>query len=545
MKDLVEMLEHRLAVERVARLAAERQLAQSHQALARLAERQDVLVRERTARIENARDEAVAASSAKSAFVANVSHEIRTPLTSIIGFAELLLDGAASSVDRQEAVQTIIRNGRHLLGLVNDILDLSKVETGRAEPERIGVPVPALLRELGELVAGRAAERGLDFRIVPLLPLPATLLTDPVRLKQILLNLVGNAIKFTPAGAITLGLAWTASTGVLRFSVADTGIGMSPPQVERLFQPFVQADASTTREFGGTGLGLYLSRKLAGLLGATISVESEPGRGSVFHLDLAPPESGWAPALLHHEGDLVEIDRPPFAITQVGAPDLQGRVLVADDSADIRRLLLAYLQEAGLSVVTVRDGSEAVQAVARQSFDLILMDVQMPRLDGPSATRVLRAQGVRAPIVALTANVMPADVRRCRDAGCIEVLAKPIDREAFYDLLARTLGAASAPSCDPLPVELRSTLAALRVEFLQALPGELARLDLAVHASDWATARGVAHSLKGTAGSFGFHALTQVAGLAELAIRAQAYERALGLCERVGQEGRQALGSGS
>jgi signal transduction histidine kinase/CheY-like chemotaxis protein len=541
MKDLVEALERRLAIERSARRAAEAQLAQCHQEMARASALQDDLLRERTAEIARARDDAIASSGAKSAFVANVSHEIRTPLTSIIGFAELLLDPEAAEVGRRESLQTIVRNGRHLLSMVNDILDLSKIETRQVLVERVDVPLPVLLRELTELVAGRVEERGLEFRVEPILPLPAVVRTDPVRLKQVLVNFFGNAVKFTRTGSITLGLAWDAETNTLQFSVADTGIGMTPDQLGRLFQPFVQADVSTTRKFGGTGLGLYISKQLADLLGACITVDSRPGRGSTFRLQLAQPEAEAGVELLTMEGDLIDFDRQPFVITQVSVPELQGCVLIADDSADIRRLLKAYLGQAGLDVEMAVDRREAVEKGVGRRFDLILMDMQMPEVDGESATRALRARGVVAPIVAVTANVRASDIRRYREAGCTDVLAKPIDRAAFYDVLARRLHGDMPGSSVPVPPELRATLDALRAEFLAGLPSELKRLQRALGDKDWVAARAVAHTLKGTAGSFGFGMLTEVAGLAELAILAKEDARAATLCERVVEEGRHAL----
>lgn len=540
MKDLVEALERRLARERIARRAAEDQLA-LHRQHAAASARQESLLRERTTEMARARDEAVASSGAKSAFVANVSHEIRTPLTSIIGFAELLLDPGTSEVDRQEAVRTIIRNGRHLLAMVNDILDVSKIETRQVAVERVDVPLPVLLRELTELVSGRVEERCLEFRVEPALPLPATVHTDPVRLKQILVNFFGNAVKFTRTGAVTLGLAWNADARSLRFSVADTGIGMTPEQVSRLFKPFAQADVSTTRKFGGTGLGLYISRQLAQLLGARITVDSEPGRGSVFHLDLSQPDADADGELLTMEGDLIDLDRQPFVVTQVSPPELQGRVLVADDSPDIRRLLEAYLRQAGLEVETATDGREAVDKALRQPFDLILMDMQMPRLDGLGALRALRTGGAAAPIVAVTANVRASEVRRYREAGCADVVAKPIDREVFYEVVGRLLAGALPASAEEMPPEVQAMLDALRDKFLAGLPAELERLEQACRRRDWPSALVVAHGLKGTAGSFGFPELTRIAGLAELAIRADEPVRAATICRRVVEEGERAL----
>jgi len=536
MNELVEALERRLALERAARQRAQAELAHCREQLA-------AQPQPGTGELLRARDEAIAASSAKSAFLANMSHEIRTPLTSIIGFAELLLDPPAGGVDHRQALQTIIRNGRHLQEVLDDILDLSKIETGQVELEAIEVHLPVLLRELTTLVSGRVEDRGLAFRVEPTLPLPATLRTDPLRLKQILVNFFGNAIKFTRSGAVTMRLAWDETHNTLRLTVADTGLGMTPAQMQRLFQPFSQADASTTRKFGGTGLGLYISSQLAGLLGGRISVDSEPGRGSAFHLDLP---LGAVPAradLLTMEGDLIDYSREPFAVTQVPLPDLAGRVLVAEDSPDIRRLLAVYLQQAGLSIETVVNGREAVERALSEDFDLVLMDIQMPELDGIAATRLLRGAGLSVPIVALTANVMKADIQRYREAGCTDVLAKPVDRDTFYEVAARCMAVRLAPRAARDDVELKAAVDQLRVEFLAGLPTQLAALAAASERRDWVAARSLLHTVKGTAGSYGFQRLTDVAGVAELAVLANELPRAERLCGQLISEGRAILAS--
>jgi len=543
MKQLVDALERRLALEREARQQAEAELARCKRELDARALGQDALVRERTDELMLARDEAIAASSAKSAFLANMSHEIRTPLTSIIGFAELLLDPPSDGIDHRHALQTIIRNGRHLQEILDDILDLSKIETRRIDIESVELPLPVLLRELTTLVNGRIEERGLEFRVEPTLPLPGRLRTDPVRLKQILVNFFSNAIKFTQAGSITLRLAWDEAANTLRLTVADTGLGMTPSQLLRLFQPFSQADVSTTRKFGGTGLGLYISSQLAALLGGRILVDSEPGRGSAFHLDLMLAEPVSHSDLLTLEGDLIDYGHEPFAVTAVPIPDLAGSVLVAEDSPDIRRLLGAYLQQAGLCAEFAVNGREAVEQALQGDFDLVLMDIQMPELDGVAATRMLRAAGLSVPIVALTANVMKSDVQRYREAGCTDVLAKPVDREAFYEVVARWMTGRLAPLDAHDDAELQAAIAELRVEFLAGLPSQLEALTKARQREDWTSVRSLAHVVKGTAGSYGFQRLTDLAGVTELAVVAGEPGRADRLCGQLIEEGRCVLAS--
>jgi len=467
-----------------------------------------------------ARDAAERANHAKSSFLANMSHEIRTPLTSIIGFAELLMDPHGSPDDKGDAARTIVRNGRHLLELINDILDLSKIETRQVQIERIEVGLPKLLREIEALAAGRAREKSLRFSIVPELPLPAALRTDPVRLKQILLNFCSNAIKFSTEGEIRLQVSFAPQTSLLRFDVSDCGIGMSAEQIARLFMPFAQADVSTTRKFGGTGLGLYISKQLAELLGAEVGVVSEPQVGSCFSVTI-PVGMPIDPAqMLTDLRGFEDVERPDFQVSQIAVPALDGRVLVAEDGVDNQRLLAAYLRQAGLAFDMVDNGSEAVERATRNDYALVLMDIQMPVMDGVTATRRLRSAGYTGPIVALTANVMQSDVATYRQGGFDDVLAKPIDRGHFYAVLQQYVGGADADA-DTIPGGLdgyERELQALTAEFRAGLPDTLAAIDTAAQVGDWSTLRALAHTLKGTAGSYGYANITAIAAELEVGL---------------------------
>ncbi len=547
-----DLLHHELAKERKARQEAEvaaaklrSELAEVRGHLRKLNALQEEQVSRRTGDIRRALDEALSASSAKSAFLANMSHEIRTPLTSIIGFAELLLDPDKDSFNAPEALQTIIRNGRHLLDVINDILDLAKIEMRQVDVEHIEVPVPRLMRDIKALVASRAAERSLELKIVPYFPLPAVLHSDPVRLKQILLNLCSNAIKFTPKGSVTLELHYSVARRLMVFRIVDTGIGMSPQQVAKLFQPFVQADTSTTRKFGGTGLGLTISQQLAALIGGKICVESQLGRGSRFDLQLDMPESARAVPMLFAEEDLMSRALPDFTVTQVIVPDLSGRVLLAEDGVDNQRLLSAFLKRAGLSATIVNNGREAVDAALAEDFDLILMDMQMPEMDGVCATRTLREAGYGGPIVALTANVMKADIQRCRDAGCNEVLAKPVDRERFYEVLMEFTSAnalswqqSADPADDP---GYCAELHALANEFREGLPAQIDAIRTSLDSSDWTRLQSLIHVLKGTAGSYGFPKLTDMAAAVDAELFSGNHARAAALCESLIDHAREAV----
>ncbi|WP_052736445.1 hybrid sensor histidine kinase/response regulator [Aquincola tertiaricarbonis] len=460
------------------------------------------------ARWREARREAEAASSAKSSFLANMSHEIRTPLTSIIGFADLLLDPAQDEAERAEAVHTIRRNGEHLLQVINDILDLSKIETGKLELALGPVHLPTLLREVATLVMPRARHKGLAFELHAEAPLPLLVHGDALRLKQILLNLCGNAVKFTHEGSVTLALRLHEPGGTLQFVVTDTGIGMTPAQCGRLFQPFTQADASITRRFGGTGLGLSLSSQLAASLGGSIAASSQWGVGSRFELSLpvsrealraaAPWPPGWLAAGTAADGEAEAA--PPSVVAR-----LQGRVLLAEDGSDNQRLIGAYLRRAGLQAEVVGDGEQAVRAALAGRFDLVLMDIQMPVLDGAAALTRLRSGGYRGPVVALTANVMASDVQHYLALGFDDVLAKPLQLHRFHAVLAQRLARAAPAAEDEGFAQEMAQLAAL---FRQGLPQQLAAIEQAAAQANWPALAGLVHTLKGTAGSFGFGQLT-------------------------------------
>jgi PAS domain S-box-containing protein len=459
------------------------------------------------------------ANQAKSAFLANMSHEIRTPLTAIIGFAETLLDTRQSATDRMASVQTIAKNGHHLLQLINNILDLSKIESDKLEIERLSVSPLELIEELRTLVAPQAQTKGLEFRIDYLFPLPATIDTDPVRIKQILLNLCSNATKFTSAGGLHVRVSCQRDAERMHFEVRDTGIGLRPDQQARLFAAFTQADSSTTRRYGGTGLGLHLSRRLAELLGGDIAVTSEPNVGSCFTLMVAT-------------GPLVERQfiseaplLPAMALAQNPATPqhLTGRVLLADDNPDNRRLISMYVTQTGADVVIALDGQQAVEYAQREPFDLILMDMQMPVMDGLEATRILRGNAYPGAIVALTANAFREDREACLIAGCNDFITKPIAR----DVLLRTLAAhltpctAPAPNTDPIAsalLEETPSFIDLVSLFVGRLPEIIQQLKDKLTTLDWAGLKRATHDLKGMGGSYGYQQVTEVAAKLEFEV---------------------------
>ncbi len=390
------------------------------------------------------------ANRSKSEFLANMSHEIRTPMTAILGFAELMLDPGQSPAERRECINTINRNGRHLLTIINDVLDLSEIEAGRLKAERVECAPRRIIAEVASLMQERAIGKGLSFDVEYAEAVPRTVRSDPTRLRQILLNLVGNAVKFTEKGGVrvVVGMDDGADTSKprLRFEIVDTGIGMDGRARVRLFKPFEQADTSTTREFGGTGLGLTISKRLAEMLGGDIAVRSTPGQGSSFSLTIdadcptdvemvqADPVNATSPSPGEQVREQSRQELPPKA-----------RILLAEDGPDNQRLISLLLRKAGADVTVAENGRAAVDramaaAEAGEPFGLILMDMQMPVMDGYHATAELRGRGYTGPIVALTAHAMQDDRQKCLQAGCDDFVSKPVEHDKLLQTVASHLG---------------------------------------------------------------------------------------------------------
>jgi signal transduction histidine kinase/CheY-like chemotaxis protein len=426
-----------------ARLHRARAVAESERLTA---EAHAVQLAEQTRELEQAREDALGAARAKSEFLANMSHEIRTPMTAILGFADALHDDLGeqgASPEAHRALATIRRNSEHLLAVLNDILDLSKIEAGKLELEEIPCSPAELVLDAVGLLRARATEKRLELTVDLAENMPAAIATDPTRVRQILLNLIGNAIKFTEAGSVRvharIEYALGDRAGWLVIEVADTGIGISPEQRARLFSPFTQADTSTSRRFGGTGLGLAICSRVVELLGGSIEVESEPGRGSTFRVALPATPIAISPR--------ARVARPES--TERASRGLVGHVLLAEDGPDNQVLFRRVLERAGLRVELVADGRSACAAALSawrdgEPFDVILMDMQMPELDGYSATAELRRAGYPGAIVALTAHAMSGDRERCLAAGCDGYLTKPIQRDLLLDTVARHLAKARA-----------------------------------------------------------------------------------------------------
>jgi signal transduction histidine kinase/CheY-like chemotaxis protein/HPt (histidine-containing phosphotransfer) domain-containing protein len=562
---------------------------------------------ESAARAARASGDAAEANRAKSEFLANMSHEIRTPLTAILGYADILFDPDPTTEDRLEYIRTIRRNGEHLLALINDTLDLSKIEAGRLEVECAECRPSQVVSDVVSALRVRSADKGVALEVSCTGPLPSTIRTDPTRLRQILINLVGNAIKFTESGSVRLVVgmepaapapapaASNAETNTpgeprLRVDVVDTGVGMSEDQVRQIFQPFTQVDSSMRRRIGGTGLGLMISKKLAQLLGGDIAVQSTPGVGSRFTLTVrtgcldgvplvrAAPEPRTNGAASPAGGAMV---RPSHAAGQRATPGkIDGRILLVEDGVHNRQVVRFYLNKGGATVECAENGRIACETVraaeaAGRPYDLILMDMQMPEMDGYTATAWLREHGCRTPIIAITAHAMSHDRAKCIEAGCNDYIAKPFERDALLRTVAAHLApsqssgpiAAGRPSAEPTPAAtrqqaprqtpqqapqppataaassfppvppaaapavsdgpIRSTstdpdLAAFMPAFIADLPVKVSRLIDVAAKQDAAALRRVAHELKGTSGFYGFASLGETAGRIERMIDASA-----------------------
>ena len=456
---------------------------------------------------------AEAANVAKSSFLANMSHEIRTPLTAIIGFSESLLDSSQSMSERVDSINTVVRSGKHLLQIINDILDISKVEAEKLQLEKIEVSPFELINDVHSLVSLVSQEKGLFFNIKYEFPLPDKINTDPVRFKQIIINLCTNAVKFTEKGGVDIIVSCDLDNNLFFVKVADTGIGLSEKQMSNIFDPFTQADVSTTRQYGGTGLGLHLSQQLAGKLGGDITVESTVGKGSTFCASVLMGE------LLHTKMLLsmphIELTSPQ-SIVEYRDSKLSGKVLLTEDNIDNQRLVSMYLKKLGADVTVANNGKEAIDYTEKDQFDLILMDVQMPVMNGIDATKYLRENGYKKPIVALTANAMKEDVDTCLEAGCDDFIQKPIIQQQFINNVSRYLNKVetsediAGPITSTILIE-EPDLIDLVERFISKLPQMIISINESYNEKDWVKLRQNIHDLKGTSGNYGFDKLYRAA----------------------------------
>jgi PAS domain S-box-containing protein len=488
--------------------------------------------------LRKSKEEAEEANKSKSAFLANMSHEIRTPMNAILGFTQLLKRGyGRGTQDHLKYLNTIHSSGQHLLDLINDILDLSKVEAGRLEIERTDCRPYAIIHEVLQILNVKAEEKGIMLAYEPDGPVPEHVTSDPARLRQIVTNLVGNAIKFTEQGGVTVvtRLVQHEDQPILEIDVIDTGIGMSPGKIESIFDPFSQADSSITRRFGGTGLGLAISRRFARALGGDIVATSEPGKGSTFHVTLETGPLEGVHFLQPEEILAAEAAEGPEERAYWKFPD--ARILVVDDGIENRELVTLVLEEAGLQTDQAENGQVSVDKALAEPFDVILMDVQMPVMDGYTATRILREKGLETPIVALTANAMKGFEKECLASGFTAYMTKPIDIDALLEMLAERLGGerTEAPPeaqhvpepTDALPPSSARAAAGAAIvsrlpasdpryskvirRFVERLDEQLGAMESAWQGRNFGELANLAHWLKGSGGTVGFDVFTSPA----------------------------------
>jgi PAS domain S-box-containing protein len=491
--------------------------------------------------LKNARKQAESSNKAKSEFLANMSHEIRTPMTAILGFADLLAEESdPTRFPKQfEYVDTIKRNGEHLLSIINDILDISKIEAEKMVVEQIDTDPIKIVNDVMTLMEVKAKSKGLTLVAEFVSAIPKTIQSDPTRVRQILDNLVGNAIKFTDRGGVKIEVGLDpAEPSQLMMSVIDTGIGIKPEQVGRLFGSFEQADASTTRRFGGSGLGLRISKTLAEMLGGSMTLETQDGKGSKFTARVKTNCKAGTPMIEFNRGSETVAAAEPIK-TESNANRLTGmRILLAEDGVDNRRLISFHLKKAGAIVAFAENGKLAVEALTTDGtldgpllvpapFDLIISDIQMPVMDGLTSTRLLREKGCKLPILALTAHAMSSDADKSTIAGCNAHLTKPIDQRLLVTTCEKWIKMFQQTQCDASQLYISEfasdpDMADLLEEYIASFEETASHIKNSLATRSFEQLGRLAHQLKGSGGGYGFPIISAAASKVEAKVKSKA-----------------------
>ena len=465
----------------------------------RLKEELEVKVKERTTSLEKLAEELKQANEIKSQFLANVSHEIRTPLTAIIGQAEAIEKGDVEEDYILEEVEVIHHNGIHLLELINQILDISKIEADKVEVDYRSYDLLSIVQEVEQIFLENAKTKDLHFDVRYALPESCIVKIDAFRLKQILINLCSNAIKFTEKGNVQFTVSLDGSN--IEFKVSDTGIGMTPAQLEKVFDNFTQGDSSITRRFGGSGLGLYLSERIAKLMKGSITVESKPGIGSTFVLKVPFVEGNFADVDTTLNQKQLTTNQEEYTI--------EGSVLLAEDHIDNRRLIARLLSRLGLHVITAKNGTEAVELALKHEPELILLDIQMPEMDGLEAFSLLREKGNTAPIIAITANAMTHEIESYLSHGFDAYLKKPIERENFINTIVNYFPKKTTVSA--LHDKLSNVdISDLEKQFANSLSAERDKIKRFAAERDFEALEACLHQLAGAAKMFGYAEISEI-----------------------------------
>ena len=465
--------------------------------------------------LEKVSSQALDATRTKSEFLAIMSHEIRTPLASIVGFAEVLSDRATHVEDRVSITKTIIKNGKHLLKIINDILDISKIEANKMEFEKAYFSPVELISDVEELIKNQFIEKGIKLYVEYEYPLPNVVCNDTLRIKQIILNLCSNALKFTKTGKVSIKIHCDVEKELIYFTVIDSGIGLTIEQINKIFDAFTQADSSTTREYGGTGLGLSLSKQFAEKMGGTITVESLHGIGSQFCVSISTGAID-KQQLIVGEPELPE--KTDYIKYQYDySYHVKGRILVVEDNLDNQQLLSILFHDIGAEVSYAENGQQAIEKATNKEFDLILMDMQMPVMGGIEATKKLREANYTKPIVALTANAMKSDYEMCMAAGCNDFLTKPVNKEKLFQVIYKYLEIENKKISDEKIVSDTFPKRSIKMQeiilkFIRGLPERIDEIERCKNEKKWQQVRDELHKIKGAGTSMGYPIITEIAG---------------------------------